>query len=573
MTLERRRALGAGLARRNSQVDQLACTEETEVRVGSGECVPAEVLFDDEHLALVAPCAPRRGTDRIAGLDDAERLVAVHDIERQELSCKVRTEIRRAKLDAAAHAGFFAACSLRTICCTASVCISFRSRCSCVSRASTSLSLNEYVRRSEISPGGSHSLPSRSCKRNCTRLISRYSRTLPAPDNVSTSLSSATSGMSRMTSASLGSVTSVALPVADSARRNSAASVGAPAGFTKIVWNVYVASPRRWKPQPASTSADATPTTTCRRWRLKDDIDEPSRYDDHFPDGGCVAIARDFRRTPCRVLDRRSIGRRRYGQLAARLAVHLEHELDFVLRERLFIECRPRRIQEIAMLRGEAEIVPQHPRHVRNDRIQHPQQHRRAFANERGSARRLKRYRLERVQHFHAGRDDRVVLHSLVVVIGLLQRQVQFAPGRDYCGVGVAPVEAVRRSMDRIAASLRKIPQPPQESVCAFDAGVRPFDRVLGRAREHDEKARGVGAVSVDHVLRIDAVELGFRHRAEPVVLDRESVGFRASADNRTLLVADDVDVGGSDVVDATFVVAAIGSMRKDSALSQKERG
>ena len=43
---------------------------------------------------------------------------------------------------AAVQAGFFAACSRRMSCCTASVCISFSSRCSCASRASTSLWLN-----------------------------------------------------------------------------------------------------------------------------------------------------------------------------------------------------------------------------------------------------------------------------------------------------------------------------------------------------------------------------------------------------------------------------------------------
>ena len=57
--------------------------------------------------------------------------------------------------------GGSAACSRRTICWTASVCISRSSRTSCASRASTSDSLKVKLRRMTISPAGSQSLAGR----------------------------------------------------------------------------------------------------------------------------------------------------------------------------------------------------------------------------------------------------------------------------------------------------------------------------------------------------------------------------------------------------------------------------
>ena len=145
MPLERLRPLGAGLARGDAQVDELARAEQAAVRVGGEERVPAKMLLDDEHLAFVAAGAARRGANRIRGLDGRQRFVAVNHVQRLQRPREVRAEVGRTQLhaDALLYAGFLAACSRRTSCWTASVCISFRSRCSCVSRASTSLSLNE----------------------------------------------------------------------------------------------------------------------------------------------------------------------------------------------------------------------------------------------------------------------------------------------------------------------------------------------------------------------------------------------------------------------------------------------
>src|SRR6478752_6768464 len=99
------------------------------------------MLLDDEHFALVAARAPRRAANRVGRLDRRERLVAVDDVKRFERLREMRVELVRAQLHLG-YAGFFAACSLRMSCWTASVCISFSRRSSCVPRASTWLSLN-----------------------------------------------------------------------------------------------------------------------------------------------------------------------------------------------------------------------------------------------------------------------------------------------------------------------------------------------------------------------------------------------------------------------------------------------
>ena len=145
MPLERLRAFDARLARRNAQVDQLARAEQAEVRVGGEERIPAKMLLDDEHFALVAAGAARRGADRIArprsppaARRRGSRTAAAASARGARRDRRTQLRCRRPSL----HAGFFAACSRRTSCWTASVCISFSSRCSCVSRASTSLSLN-----------------------------------------------------------------------------------------------------------------------------------------------------------------------------------------------------------------------------------------------------------------------------------------------------------------------------------------------------------------------------------------------------------------------------------------------
>ena len=78
--LERFCTVDPGLAARNAQVDQLAAAEKTEVRIRADKRVPFEPRLDDEHVAFVATCSARRGTNFIAGFKREQWLVAVDDI-------------------------------------------------------------------------------------------------------------------------------------------------------------------------------------------------------------------------------------------------------------------------------------------------------------------------------------------------------------------------------------------------------------------------------------------------------------------------------------------------------------
>ena len=73
-----------------------------------------------------------------------------------------------------------------------------------------------------------------------------------------------------------------------------------------------------------------------------------------------------------------------------------------------------------------------------------------------------------------------------------------------------------------------KVPHPPQKAVAAFHARVVPLQRSLGRRSEHGVQARGVGAVFLDQVLRIDAVVLGLGHGAHALVVNRRAHGQSA---------------------------------------------
>ena len=114
-----------------------------------------------------------------------------------------------------------------------------------------------------------------------------------------------------------------------------------------------------------------------------------------------VAVTRDFRRLARGGFDGRLPGRCRHDELATELAVHLEHELDLVARERRFVDGGPRRIQQVAMIVGVSELVPQHPRRMRNHRIEDAQQDRQPLVRQRRRARRIGRPPLRACSAFH----------------------------------------------------------------------------------------------------------------------------------------------------------------------------
>ena len=158
---------------------------------------------------------------------------------------------------------------------------------------------------------------------------------------------------------------------------------------------------------------------------------------------------------------------------------------------------------------------------VRNDGVEHAQQQRKPLAGEfSGRAGRVRRRGLERVEHLHSRRHDRVVLQALIVEVGLLQLQIQLAPGGAQPGRRARPVDRGRRARQRVGSPLRVKPQALQEAVGPLDPGIRPQRRVLGLAGKHDVESRGVGAEAVDQILRLHAIALGFAHLADAAILD-----------------------------------------------------
>src|SRR5439155_21249915 len=91
--LEHACALGAGLARRHREIDQLALTKQPEVAIGGLEGVPFEAWFGDQYLALVEPGRARGGTDLVARLDREQRLVAMDDVQGTQSAGEVGGEL------------------------------------------------------------------------------------------------------------------------------------------------------------------------------------------------------------------------------------------------------------------------------------------------------------------------------------------------------------------------------------------------------------------------------------------------------------------------------------------------
>jgi hypothetical protein len=144
---------------------------------------------------------------------------------------------------------------------------------------------------------------------------------------------------------------------------------------------------------------------------------------------------------------------------------------------------------------------------------------------------------LQRVEHLHRARDHGVVLHALVVVVHLLEHGVDLQPQ----GLGllaefhiIQACSARHTCVSSYAIHSRqldaKVPHAAQEAVAALHRRVVPLQRGLGRCGEHGVEARGVGAVLLDQVLRIDAVVLGLGHGAHALVVDGVPTGRSPTA-------------------------------------------
>jgi hypothetical protein len=206
------------------------------------------------------------------------------------------------------------------------------------------------------------------------------------------------------------------------------------------------------------------------------------------------------------LLDGGAVGVLRHAQTAAQLAVDLHHEFDLVGVERRGVGLGPRRGEDILAV---AQFAPQRVGDVRGDRCEQAQQQAEPFSEYRASRVVIAPGRtFHRVEHFHRRRDDRVELELGEIVVGLLEGEVDLAAHRGKRGRQLAVGERAGTAPPALLHFTRKAPQPLEKTRSAFDARIRPLERLLGRTGEHHEQARGVSAVFLDQRLRIDAVVL-----------------------------------------------------------------
>src|SRR5262249_29714747 len=122
--LDRLRALRAGLARGDAQLDQLALAEERHARGARHELAPVEAPLGEEHGTLGEPLRARLCADRVGGLEREQRVVAVNRVQRPELAPEMAVELLEPQRGHVYSNCGRAATRRRRICCTMSVCMS-----------------------------------------------------------------------------------------------------------------------------------------------------------------------------------------------------------------------------------------------------------------------------------------------------------------------------------------------------------------------------------------------------------------------------------------------------------------
>src|SRR5258706_4015568 len=96
--LDRARALGAGLPRRDAKLHEALRGEEREGGARGEKAVPIHARLGEEHLALRAARFACGLADAVGRLECQQRLGAMHDIERAEPLLQVRLELARSDL-------------------------------------------------------------------------------------------------------------------------------------------------------------------------------------------------------------------------------------------------------------------------------------------------------------------------------------------------------------------------------------------------------------------------------------------------------------------------------------------
>ncbi|NJM44117.1 MAG: hypothetical protein HC858_09320 [Brachymonas sp.] len=133
----------------------------------------------------------------------------------------------------------------------------------------------------------------------------------------------------------------------------------------------------------------------------------------------------------------------------------------------------------------------------------------------------------ERIEHFHRARDHSVVLHALVVVAHLLEHKMQLAAQRlgFFAQRSLAEI-AARGFSQRVRMLSAKRPNALQETVAALHRAIVPLQRRFGRRGKHGVKPRGVCAVFIDQLLRINAVVFGLGHSCPTLISNWQAVVF-----------------------------------------------
>ena len=170
---------------------------------------------------------------------------------------------------------------------------------------------------------------------------------------------------------------------------------------------------------------------------------------------------------------------------------------------------------------------------------------------------------LESVEDLHRRRGHRVELVLAEVVIRLLQHGVDFESRR---------FERLRRRLLRagFAEGCPIGPYALEETERALDAFVGPFERLGRRRGEDDEEARRVGPVFLDQRLRIHAVVLGFRHRADARGHDRHAVSGAPCSCRAAFVVALDRYVGRVDPLAPALRAVVVVKLREHHALREQ---
>ncbi len=112
-------------------------------------------------------------------------------------------------------------------------------------------------------------------------------------------------------------------------------------------------------------------------------------------------------------------------------------------------------------------------------------------------------------------------------------------------------------------------PQATQEALGTFHAGVGPLQSHLGRGGEHHEQADGIGAVTLHHQLRVDAVVLGLGHLGHAGVDDFAALKVHR-LDDAAFLVTLHLDVGRADPDVATLFVLVVEGVGQHHALAEQ---